>query len=434
MRASVTPNPRSLSRHGRRGYLYVGVMITALIVALVGVSALSVARVTLDTTQRQTDFSAAQALARSAIEHAVFRIDDKSNWRTEFSLDTEYPDPPQPLGTGTFTWMLSDPDGSLVDDDADGVWVTGIGRAGDAIFAERVLLLPTGQALSCLEAAFHCDSNVTLGFWTDLTTDQFISANGSISAGTYGATIFGDAQATGTISGPVTGTASTGVNSRRMPSDMALEYYLANGTWIDLSNVPVGGSQLPLIELVTFSPAINPYGSITNPEGIYVIDCAGQGLTLRNCRVLGSLVLLNSTLNTHIDGTISWSPAVPNYPTLLVNGDIDLRYSNGVLNETALATNFNPPGALYEGDEDTDTTDTYPSKITGLVYVSGTVRFPFQAPNSHIDGSLVCRGLAGYSDATVEYRSTFLDTPPPGFASGNPMRIAPGTWHRTALP
>ncbi len=434
MKPSMTPNPRPLSHRRRGGYLYVGVMVTALVVALIGVSALSVARVALDATQSQDDFSAAQTLARSAIEAAVFRIDDRSNWRTEFSPGTEYPNPPQPLGTGTFTWKLSDPDGDLDDDDADGVWVTGIGRAGDAVFAETVLLLPTGQALSCLEAALHCDSSVTLGFWADLTTDQFISANGSINATAYRATVFGDAQATGTILGPVTGTESDDVSSRRMPSDMAFEYYLANGTWIDLSSVSAYGGQSPLIERVTFSPATNPYGGATNPEGIYIIDCAGQGLTLRNCRVLGSLVLLNSTLATFVDGNVFWSPAVVNYPALLVDGDIDLRYSDGVLSEAALATNFNAPGAPHEGVEDTDTDDSYPSVIRGLVYVSGSLRYPFQAPNSHVDGSLVCNSLFAYSDATIEYRSTFLDSPPPGFAFGNPMRITPGTWHRTTLP
>ncbi|MEZ6054399.1 MAG: hypothetical protein R3C02_23930 [Planctomycetaceae bacterium] len=68
-------NHSPVDRHPRAGYSYLGVMMTALIVGLVGVSALVDAR-QADTAQRQNDLFSAQTLARTAIEDAVRQIND----------------------------------------------------------------------------------------------------------------------------------------------------------------------------------------------------------------------------------------------------------------------------------------------------------------------------------------------------------------------
>ena len=425
--------PGSSRRHPRAGYLYVGVMMTALLVGLVGVSALSVARVTLDSAQRNNDSSVAQTLARSAIEDAMLKMEWETGWRTTFVNDMEYPNQPHDLGGGSFTWKLVDSDGDLADDDADAVWLSGIGRAGDAVFVETVMLQPTGQPLSCLEAAFHCNTDVTINSLIQLTSDQMISSNGSISATGTGARIDGSAEAAGTISGTVTGTTTEGITPRRMPSDTVFDYYLKNGTWIDIDSLPGSGGGHKISKAV-LSPTLNPYAPATNAEGIYVIDCQGQSLKIEDTRILGTLVLLNSTTGTNIDYQHYWSPAVLNYPTLLVDGDIQFRYLQGSLDEASLGTNFNPAGAPYEGSEDTDTNDQYPSKIKGLVYISGCLKLPIFTPQSEVDGCVICGELQAYSPEVFNYRSTFLSYPPPGFAHGNPMKIAPGTWHRTSLP
>ncbi|MCA9025072.1 MAG: hypothetical protein KDA86_07650 [Planctomycetaceae bacterium] len=427
----VTHSP--VDRHPRAGYLYLGVMMTALIVGLVGVSALSVARVKFDTAQRQNDLFTAQTLARTAIEDAVRQINDDASWRTNLSINIEYPDPAHNLGAGSFTWKLSDDDGNLSDDDADAAWLTGIGRVGDAVFVETVMLQPTGAGLSCLEAAFHCGTSVTLGSAADIETDQFFSSNGSINASALLSKIDGNAEAVGTITGAVTGTTTEGITPRRMPSETVFDYYLRNGTWIDYDSLENGGGGKRIRQTV-LSPNLNPFGSAVNAEGIYVIDCQNQQLTIENTRILGTLVLVNSSASTFIDFSQYWSPAVLNYPTLLVDGSISFRYLSGDLDENDQGSNYNPVGAPYEGSEDSDTNDTYPSKIKGLVYVSGTLKLPTLTPDSLVDGCVICGTLDARSDATFDYRATFLNYPPPGFASGNPMQIAPGTWHRTTGP
>lgn len=427
----IRRDQRHRNRHPRAGYLYVGVLTTALIVGLIGVSAMSVARVKFDAAQRQSHLSSAQALARSAIEDAVIQINADASWRTNLTSGVEYPDPAHNLAGGSYTWSIVDSDGDLTDDDADAVWLTGTGQVGDAVFVETVMLQPTGAALSCLEASFHCGNSVTLGSAADLDTNQVFSSNGSIDARAALAKIDGNAEAVGTIQGAVTGTTTEGITPRRMPSESVFDYYLRNGTWIDFDSLDNGGGGKRIRDAV-ISPKLNPFGTATNVEGIYVIDCQNQQLTIMNTRVLGTLVLVNSSASTFIDESQYWSPAVLNYPTLLVEGNVTFRYTQSDLDEDDRGTNFNPVGAPYEGNEDTDELDIYPSKIKGLVYVSGTLKFPILTGDSLIDGSVVCGSLDARSDATFQYRATFLNYPPPGFASGNPMRIAPGTWHRTS--
>jgi hypothetical protein len=53
---------------------------------------------------------------------------------------------------------------------------------------------------------------------------------------------------------------------------------------------------------------------------------------------------------------------------------------------------------------------------------------------SEVDGVVVCGSIAANSNLILTYRSWFFDYPPPGFAAGSTMEIAPGSWQRTASP
>ena len=419
--------------HSRRGSLYISVMVVSVIVSLVAVSSLHIARLSLDISQASDDQVIAEQMARSAVEFAVNRINSDGSWRTTYTNDTETPVGGYTIGDGNFTFKLVDPDGDLSDDDADGVWLSGIGQAGDARFVETVFLQPTGQPLSCLEPAFHCGGNITASSTVNLTTNQDISSNGNITATATGSSVEGDAEAVGTIDGNITGSSTT-ITARRMPSDTAFEYYLANGTWIDASVLPSGVLGTKALEEVVLSPSSNPFGTQTNAEGIYVIDCAGFGLSVCNLRICGTVVIVNPESVCGLARSIYGKAFVPNYPVLMVQGDFLCQMTTSPLEESTVAVNFNPVGSPYEGSEDSDMVDVYPSRIEGLVYVSGEFNFVADAQDSDFDGCVICGSSRMNSDAEFLYRSTFYDYPPPGFASGNPMRIAPGTWHRTSIP
>jgi len=66
--------------------------------------------------------------------------------------------------------------------------------------------------------------------------------------------------------------------------------------------------------------------------------------------------------------------------------------------------------------------------------VSGQLNLISDFLDSDVDGVVVCGSIAANSDINLTYRSTFLDYPPPGFAAGSTMEIAPGSWNRAASP
>ena len=421
--------------HPRRGTLYVGVMTTAMIVALVGLSGLSVAHLGVRSAQNTRNMETAALLARGAVERAVIEFGLYDDWRTRFSNNVDYPSTPISMSGGTFTWRFVDSDGNLNNNTADGVRVYGIGRVGEATFVENVLLQPTDAGLTCLEASFHCGGNITLNSFCDIRTTQFVSSNGSISASATPSMIIGSAQAVGSISGTVTQTKTPGLAPRQMPGNTVFDYYLANGTWIDINSLPKSLGTSSLYKQV-LSPTLNPFGSAGNAEGIYVIDCQGQNLIIDYSRILGSLVIINPGSTCRFQGSMSFCPVSPNYPAVLVQGNAQFTMSQLDLDETLLATNFNPTGAPYDSTVDTDTADKYPSKIKGLVYVSGQMKLPAGLVEPCFDGSVICNTFQADSmgDVKFSYRPTHIHYPPPGFAAGSTMAIVPGTWTRSALP
>ena len=140
----------------RRGSIYAVVLAMAILVSLIGLSAVAVGRINLRTASAGGDAASAELLALSAVEHAASVVNSDSNWRLNYVHDELIP--PVPLGPGEFTWKLQD--GTLdeivprdgVPDDTDGslsgglqpARVVGIGRVGDARRAYSVVLIPAG--------------------------------------------------------------------------------------------------------------------------------------------------------------------------------------------------------------------------------------------------------------------------------------------------
>ena len=403
-------------------------MGVTMIVAMIGLSGMLAARVHLKEAINSTSKEEAQQLAFSAIEYGMTKINGNPSWRTFFTHDTEIT--PIPLGNGTVSFKLVDADGDLADDTTDSVRLVGIGRVGNITYKESVLLMPTGNGLTCLEPAFHCNGSISLGFTVDLVTNQIISSNTSVAANSWQAKINGDVESTFTISGDITGTTTEGITPRAMPGSDAFEYYKLVGTWIDIDTLPLDGSSNPIIENGILSSTVNPYGSSTNLEGIYVIDCEGQTLTIKNSRVQGTIVILNPGTGTAIRGSVHWKTKVDNYPALLVEGNIQIRTTTAVLSESSLSTNFNPALFPYEGISDSDMMDDYPSEIIGLIYVSGDLNIPADSLDSKFIGCVVSTTCQPNSDFEVDYYNTYFDYPPPGFATGPDMTIIPGTRRR----
>lgn len=420
MKPPASPAPTAKPR---RGALYVAVLGVAMIVSLIALAGIHLGRVETDVLSGAEQVAQAELLAQSAVEIALARIQANSSWRTTYASGTEVPSSGwTTLGGGGVRFALVDSDGNLADDQRDSVTVRGIGRYGKATQVVTVQIHPTGDALDCLDFAMH--SAAALTNTSTITTDSVVTCNSNIfnSLGT----INGDAWATGTISGTVNGASNPNMTpAREAPNvESVWEYYLANGTYIDVDDIPAN-----TIALAVVSPLSNPYGA-ENSQGIYVIDCHGESLTITNTRLQATLVVINST-GVVLQGALNWEPPAAHMPALMVEGNLQLNWAGGTpLAELTLLTNFNPSGSLLLGLLDLDILDTYPGTITGLVYASGSI---WVTNDVVVAGGLVTSSICLCNDTVnVTYGSTLSTTPPPGFSIGNVMRVIPRTWQRAA--
>ncbi len=189
-----------------------------------------------------------------------------------------------------------------------------------------------------------------------------------------------------------------------------------------------------VIDRKLLSPTVNPFGSL-NSNGIYVINCSGKDVVIGRSRIVGTIVLLSPGSNSAIQDSVCWEAAVYNFPALLSNNSISINMSATGLSEASLGMNFNPAGTPFPfngGSANTTVTDSYPSRITGLVYSANDLFFS-NAPN--IQGVTIANQNINVSSTslTLNYGNTYLNDPPPGFAMGSfNMKVVPGTWTRTA--
>jgi len=188
-----------------------------------------------------------------------------------------------------------------------------------------------------------------------------------------------------------------------------------------------------VMDRILLSPNSNPYGA-PNSQGIYVIDCNNQPVTIGPCRIVGTLVLLNAGSNTTIQGPITWEPAVLGYPALLADKSVIISANSSVgLSEATFGVNFNPPGTPYPyvgGTSNTTANDGFPCVINGIIYCGGNVSFS-AAPS--INGCVVAAGwaLPNYQSVNLTYNNASYVTPPPGFISPLPvLKPVPGSWQR----
>src|SRR5256885_2561462 len=98
--------------HRRRGSIYAVVLAMAILVSLIGLSAVAGGRINLRTAAAGGDSSSAELMAPSALEHGIAVLNSDSNWRSNYTNDVECA--PVTLGPRTLTSKLRDEfDGDL---------------------------------------------------------------------------------------------------------------------------------------------------------------------------------------------------------------------------------------------------------------------------------------------------------------------------------
>lgn len=396
-----------------------------MIVALLGLVGLMSLRIQRRVVEDTVDTAEARVAAQAAIEVGLMRIAKDDDWRTTYADGVWISD--QSLGEGTFTLEGHDPvDGDLADDDTDDIVLTGIGVKGDARQKMQVRLIPELRGVEALETSLFAAGTMTLTAAT-VQSDGILGANAAVTASS--ATVNANVESGTTISGSTyNGDQTAGYDNRTVPPDSVSSPYSASGVFIDVSLLPASSGNRYLRDLV-LSPNSNPYGA-AHAQGVYVIDCQSTKIVISNVRIVGTLVLLNCHPNTPVEiaDSVNWATGVSNYPALVIDGHLNLAFTQNPLDESTVPVNYNPAGTPYNAAADSDTVDTYPSAIQGLVYAAGNITV---SNHPAVEGAVVSGGnvvVTGQLD--LVYDDIYLTNPPPGFLDKTKLTISPGSWSK----
>jgi hypothetical protein len=426
-----TKTQQHLSRRG--GYVYIVVLMTALVVSTLAMSSVWIARKhQLEQTAADEAYELASA-ADSAIEFALARIAENSAWRTQHVHNSEYG--PFTLGNVSLFYRLLDPNGDVGAGRLRDVTVIGIARRGSSSYAAQVNVTPAGPAVTCLNHGIAINSSVLLSYRTAWmsTRSSFISGNLALD---WEASISGTTQATGTISGAfLNGPASSGLGPISYGNISSLDRYIDEATDINITSLPLVWGYRKLSNCL-LSPNHNPFDGQLNAKGVYRINCNWENLDIENCRIVGTLILENLGGDSKIMRNVYAQPAIENYPCFYIDGDINIDTRWGNFSESTLGINLNPEGAPYQGLANTTQDDIYPCRIDGLFYCRGRAYFLYLS-ELDIDGVFVADSSnTGESQISlrVNYDSRIAANPPPGFREDTIMRPIQGTYRRIATP
>jgi hypothetical protein len=403
----------------RRGVTYIAVMGTAVLVSLLTVTGLSVARLKNRAFRSANEAYEARRYAQAGLQMGLLKIKQDSNWRTlvpngNWAVNRE-------IGVGTVTLTGIDPvDNNIANSQLNPLVLTASGQKGSATQKLKITLVPNMVPLAALNTALHATGIVTIDNSDSADPDNGpISTNGQID---NNGAIYGDAHCQSFLNaGSVYGQRVTGAPAKPMPDSTVIPAYIAMAT--SISNPGV-------IEHLTLAPGRNPISGSLNSDGVYYINASSGDLTIRNCRINGTLIVrLGVGRKLKIDNAVLMHNYRPDFPVLIVDGDqglveISLGSTLFGLSELLNFTNFNPSGAPYNGYTDGLTDDFYPNEIQGLVHS----RSPITFKNSpRIKGVVLCESSVSFeSSCSLIQNSAIYRNPPYLYWTIDGMKALPG--------
>ncbi len=154
-----------------------------------------------------------------------------------------------------------------------------------------------------------------------------------------------------------------------------------------------------LLERVALGPDVNPFGAAAS-DGRYVLDLAGRDVIVRDCRIVGTLVLLRPGPGSRIEGSVAWRPVTPGDPVLLTDATtLRLATTDAPLCESTVGRTLDPPALPFpwkDGSSGTALDAIIPSRIDGVLWVKGTLLVQGQP---RVRGTLVAGASVAFSGA-----------------------------------
>ena len=138
----------------RCGSVYLAVTGVAMILSLIGFTAIHITRLELRMTGSSQDQSKARLHAMSAVELALSQVEEYPDWRTDFTHGVKYEMTPNLYGSPLYFKLLDNEngnrdggDGDLADDATEAVEIQGVGRSGNAVAIFSVAFAPATHEL-----------------------------------------------------------------------------------------------------------------------------------------------------------------------------------------------------------------------------------------------------------------------------------------------
>ena len=409
---------RTTRRSRLLGSVYIHVLGASMLVTIIGLAAVTAVRLQTRAVQRASDDVVARACAVSAVELGLLQVEQDPNWRTAWPNGAWLSD--KSLGDGTFILEGVDPqDGDLTDSVYEPLILTGIGTKGIARHKMQVVLVPVIGPLEALDTCLHASETVTVGLGHSITVQGApLSTNAVLNVS---GTVNGDAEAdTVQGSGTIAGSTTAPADAKEMPGSSVISDYIARATV-----VPYSGA----MDKVVLAAGSNPWGP-ADPNGLYFIDTDGSDLQIKNTRIHGTLIVRTDGGILFVEDAVLMQNYRSDYPVLIVDGDVCIRHKSAgqQLSESACGTNFNPFGVPYDGQWDSDTSDTYDNEIRGLVHISGDLDL---GETARIEGAIICEGQVYVGGTNVIVHDPGLcASPPEGYTYVERMKVSPGSWQQ----
>ncbi len=127
----------------QRGSVYIAVIGTAMLVAMMGLSAIHLTRLELRGVTAHNDRGYVRLLAEAGVEMALAKIDLDSDWRTKYSSGVENTVDPMGMTENLYFRLIDPADGNLDNDNTQPVEIQGIGRYGTSTFVYSVNYAPS---------------------------------------------------------------------------------------------------------------------------------------------------------------------------------------------------------------------------------------------------------------------------------------------------
>ena len=269
---SITSGCVNLAHRGsvrRSGTLLLLVLMTGTIIGVIGLGALIVQRVQLESSGLQTSAVQARLAAQSATAAGVHQVADVPGWRTTSNPGTWNSN--VAIGSGSWSLEAADPtDSSFSDNQTDPVLLHGTGDFGEAYQRNYVLLQPTQTLRSMYQMNLVCQDR--LSFDTAfVSSESWLAAGGNITS-SGGSTVYADVLAGGSLS-------SSGMQNRtRAGAVVSSIPTMADFAWLTASGQSVNWWSVP-----TASPSYtNVIRNDNFSGGVYGWEPSGSGVLTAN--------------------------------------------------------------------------------------------------------------------------------------------------------